>query len=349
MALWLLITTAQISWDIYLREKKTYKDVPSLNDKSDSPAGWRQGWEGWGALSPAGLLGGEWPQAPPLSQVPVREQGLRFEAEAPPRLIQPAVHLARSRDPLHVPAVRAKATSATQCHPSRGQNTVQPRRADRGRAWHTGTSRSLNEGSLSQAVARRDLEHVTPGDVSRTQTDKHRALPHVEHLKQPRVTETDAAAAAPSGTSEETQPVSQPRARPRVTWVLAVAWRGVACASPGPPPSPAAHGVAGRVCWPSRGQRRSACPSLVVPGHPASSVVKVPAKAVFKVTQALSHFYLYAKETLCCSLVFKITAFQIFAAKVNNLRFILSMIGKHLKPYLPNRLFLLTNYNQPWK
>lgn len=175
------------------------------------------------------------------------------------------------------------------------------------------------------------------------------ALPHVEHLKQPRVTETDTAAAVPSGTSEETQPVSQPRARPRVTWVLAVAWRGVACASPGPPPSPAAHGVAGRVCWPSRGRRRSACPSLVVPGHPASSVVKVPAKAVFKVTQALSHFYLYAKETLCCSLVFKITAFQIFAAKVNNLRFILSMIGKHLKPYLPNRLFLLTNYNQPWK
>lgn len=214
---------------------------------------------------------------------------------------------------------------------------------------HTGTSRSLNEGSLSQAVAWRDLEHVTPGDVSPTQTDRHRALPHVEHLKQPRVTETDAAAAAPSGTSEETQPVSQPRARPRVTWVLAVAWRGVACASPGPPPSPAAHGIAGRVCWPSRGRRRSACPSLVVPGHPASSVVKVPAKAVFKVTQALSHFYLYAKETLCCSLVFKITAFQIFAAKVNNLRFILSMIGKHLKPYLPNRLFLLTNYNQPWK
>lgn len=114
MALWLLITMAQISWDIYPREKKPYKDVPNPKDKSNSPAGWRQRREGWGALSPTGLLGGEWPRAPPLPQVLGRGQGLRFTAKLPPSLVQGAVRLVRSWDRLRVPAVLATATSMTQ-------------------------------------------------------------------------------------------------------------------------------------------------------------------------------------------------------------------------------------------
>lgn len=55
-------------------------------------------------------------------------------------------------------------------------------------------------------------------------------------------------------------------------------------------------------------------------------VFQVLANAALKVTRLLSHLYVHAKEIFCCSSVFKITAFQMFAKKVNNLRFILSMI-----------------------
>jgi hypothetical protein len=77
--------------------------------------------------------------------------------------------------------------------------------------------------------------------------------------------------------------------------------------------------------------------------------IQVPVNAPLKVTHLLSHFYLHAKEIFCCSFVSKIAAFQMFATKVNNLRFILSTICNNLKSYLPNHLFLLTNYNQPSK
>lgn len=118
----------------------------------------------------------------------------------------------------------------------RGSHAALRPRRGQGRAAHAGASRSPNGDSLSQATAQKDLEDVTPGDVSQTQRDRCCAFP----LPFPAASHGNGREGCRPlrDVSEETQRVSQPRARPRVTSVLA----------PGAPPTAAAHGAAGRVC-----------------------------------------------------------------------------------------------------